>query len=106
MWANLKKEEGDGGATRNGMKHSEETKQIFSIKKMGHNNPMKRPELRERMREIAKKRKQNEESNKKRSISLKGKKRPNEIIEKIREGLLGKKLSKEHIESLKGKRKP
>lgn len=105
-WANMKPEEGDGGATRTGMKHNEETKKKISEKLKGEKNPMKNPELRKIMSEIAKKRKQTSESNKKRSESLKGQKRPIEVVEKIKKGLTGRKLSDEHKQSLKGKRNP
>lgn len=105
-WANLKPEEGDGGATRNGMKHSSETKKLLSERKIGDNNPMKRPEMRKLMSEIGKNRIHSNESNKKRSEALKGKKRPLDVVEKIKKGLTGKKLSEEHKQSLKGKRNP
>lgn len=103
QWANLKVEEGDGGATRLGMKNKKETNQKISESHIGLKHTS---DTIEKLRIIAKNRIHTEESNKRRSETLSGRKRPVEVVEKIKKGLTGRKLSSSHVEALKGPREP
>lgn len=105
-WANLMDEKGDGGGSMAGKKHKESTKKLQAMSKIGDLNPAKRPEVIAKIRESKLGVKHSEESNRKRSKTLSGRKRPVEVVEKIKKGLTGRKLSNSHIESLKGPRKP
>lgn len=91
---------------RRGKKLTEEHKSRISKAMTGDKNPAKRPEVREKNRLSHIGKPQSEESNKKRSNALKGKKRPLEVVEKIKKGLKGRQLSSEHLQALKGPRTP
>lgn len=91
---------------RKGKRLTEEHKNKIAKAMTGATNPSKRPEVREKNRLAHIGKVQSKESNKKRSDALKGRKRPAEIVEKIKEGLKGRQLSPEHIQALRGPRAP
>ena len=125
-WANLKPEEGDGGDLsmfRKYKGHTNDTKDKIRNTLLGRKKGPLKDETKEKIRKanlgkihseetkqkISKAKsgiKQTEESNQKRRNALIGKQRPDTVGKKISEAKKGKKFSKEHKQSLKGKRNP
>lgn len=75
-----------------GTPHTEENKKLFSEQKKGENNPMYGKALWNKG--LIGVYKQSEESNRKRSETLRGKPRPVEVIEKMKATKLAKKIAK------------